>query len=85
VTLQLPCAQVVGPDHPCPPHCPYNGAPLPEPDPCVGVGVAVAVTNVVGVGLLPPPPPPPPPEQVMTAGPGIWYGRPPLVGLPLRS
>jgi hypothetical protein len=52
--VQVPAAQVVGPVHPLPPHCPYKGAPVPAAVLVAGfvlmLVVFVLVTRVV-VGL----------------------------------
>jgi hypothetical protein len=42
--VQVPCAQVVGPDQPVPPHCPHIGAPVP---PDLEVVVVVREMEVV--------------------------------------
>jgi len=45
VTTQVPEAHTVGPVHPIPPHCPYNGA-------AVGLEVGVDELVVLGVELV---------------------------------
>lgn len=50
----MPCAQVVGPVHPIPPHCPYKGEP-PALTPVVvirAVDVVLVVVITAGVVVL---------------------------------
>lgn len=49
--MQTPVAQAVGPVHPIPPHCPYNGATAVVVTVAVVVVVVVVIEPVVVVGV----------------------------------
>lgn len=50
--MQTPVAQAVGPVHPIPPHCPYNGATAVVVTVAVVVVVVIEPVVVVGVAAV---------------------------------